>query len=111
MTPCGRSLWPTFWTRTRMDDSPAGADEIARHDFPLREWPRLCTDFLVRGNRQLALGGRGGRTFRSNRRPPMTLEQERQRRIVTTHVGSLPRPDALSKMMADGDTQSPAYAS
>ena len=34
----------------------------------------------------------------------MTLEQERQKRIVTTHVGSLPRPDALSHMMADGDT-------
>src|SRR5262245_43240600 len=40
---------------------------------------------------------------------PMTLEQERQKRIVTTHVGSLPRPDALSHMMADGDTHSPAY--
>jgi 5-methyltetrahydropteroyltriglutamate--homocysteine methyltransferase len=41
----------------------------------------------------------------------MTLEQERQKRIATTHVGSLPRPDALSKMMADGDTHSPAYLS
>ncbi len=40
----------------------------------------------------------------------MTLEQERQKRIVTTHVGSLPRPDALSHMMADGDTRSPAYS-
>ena len=39
-----------------------------------------------------------------------TLEQERQKRIVTTHVGSLPRPDALSHMMADGDTHSPAYS-
>jgi 5-methyltetrahydropteroyltriglutamate--homocysteine methyltransferase len=38
-----------------------------------------------------------------------TLEQERLKRIVTTHVGSLPRPDALSHMMADGDTHSPAY--
>jgi len=40
----------------------------------------------------------------------MTLEQERQKRIVTTHVGSLPRPDALSHRMADGDTRSPAYS-
>jgi len=40
----------------------------------------------------------------------MTLEQERQHRIVTTHVGSLPRPEALSHMMADGDTHSPAFA-
>jgi 5-methyltetrahydropteroyltriglutamate--homocysteine methyltransferase len=40
----------------------------------------------------------------------MTLEQERTKRIVTTHVGSLPRPDALSHMMADGDTHSPAYS-
>ena len=39
----------------------------------------------------------------------MTLEQARQNRILTTHVGSLPRPDALSHMMADGDTHSPAY--
>ena len=38
-----------------------------------------------------------------------TLEQERHTRIVTTHVGSLPRPDALSHMMADGDTHSAAY--
>jgi len=27
---------------------------------------------------------------------------ERANRILTTHVGSLPRPDALSGMMADG---------
>jgi len=40
----------------------------------------------------------------------MTLEQERQKRIVTTHVGSLPRPDALCHRMADGDTRSPAYS-
>ena len=39
----------------------------------------------------------------------MTLEQERAKRIVTTHVGSLPRPDALSHMMADGDTRSAGY--
>lgn len=34
---------------------------------------------------------------------------ERARRILTTHVGSLPRPDALSAMMADGDTATPAF--
>jgi 5-methyltetrahydropteroyltriglutamate--homocysteine methyltransferase len=28
--------------------------------------------------------------------------EERAHRILTTHVGSLPRPDALSKMMVDG---------
>jgi 5-methyltetrahydropteroyltriglutamate--homocysteine methyltransferase len=32
----------------------------------------------------------------------MTVEQEREKRILTTHVGSLPRPDALSEMMAEG---------
>jgi 5-methyltetrahydropteroyltriglutamate--homocysteine methyltransferase len=32
----------------------------------------------------------------------MTLETERQHRILATHVGSLPRPDALQKLMADG---------
>jgi len=32
----------------------------------------------------------------------MTAETERQKRILTTHVGSLPRPDALSEMMAEG---------
>jgi len=40
----------------------------------------------------------------------MSIEQERQRRIVTTHVGSLPRPDALSHMMADGEIHGPGYA-
>jgi len=39
----------------------------------------------------------------------MTLEQERHKRIVTTHVGSLPRPDALAHMMADGQTDAPGY--
>jgi 5-methyltetrahydropteroyltriglutamate--homocysteine methyltransferase len=38
----------------------------------------------------------------------MALEQ-RARRILTTHVGSLPRPDALSAMMADGKTGTPAF--
>ena len=33
----------------------------------------------------------------------MSLD-ERANRILTTHVGSLPRPDALSAMMADGKT-------
>jgi 5-methyltetrahydropteroyltriglutamate--homocysteine methyltransferase len=40
----------------------------------------------------------------------MGLAEERQRRILTSHVGSLPRPDALSELMAEGDTKSPAYA-
>ena len=40
----------------------------------------------------------------------MALDDERQRRILTTHVGSLPRPDALSEMMAEGKTDGPAYA-
>jgi 5-methyltetrahydropteroyltriglutamate--homocysteine methyltransferase len=39
----------------------------------------------------------------------MSLDQERHKRIVTTHVGSLPRPDALAHMMADGQTSPPAY--
>ncbi len=39
----------------------------------------------------------------------MGLTEERQRRIMTTHVGSLPRPDALSEMMADGKMSGPAY--
>ena len=30
-------------------------------------------------------------------------------RILTTHVGSLPRPDALSTMMAEGATATPAF--
>ena len=39
----------------------------------------------------------------------MSLDQERHKRIVTTHVGSLPRPDALAHMMADGHTDAPRY--
>ena len=39
----------------------------------------------------------------------MGLNEERQRRILTTHVGSLPRPDALSELMADGKTEGAAY--
>ena len=35
--------------------------------------------------------------------------EERTHRILTTHVGSLPRPDALSAMMADGETGTPAF--
>jgi 5-methyltetrahydropteroyltriglutamate--homocysteine methyltransferase len=38
----------------------------------------------------------------------MALE-ERTSRILTTHVGSLPRPDALSTMMAEGATATPAF--
>jgi len=38
----------------------------------------------------------------------MALDQ-RANRILTTHVGSLPRPDALSAMMADGKTGTPAF--
>ncbi|HEY7382656.1 MAG TPA: cobalamin-independent methionine synthase II family protein [Beijerinckiaceae bacterium] len=38
----------------------------------------------------------------------MALEA-RQQRILTTHVGSLPRPDALSEMMAGGDTAPAIY--
>ena len=34
---------------------------------------------------------------------------ERTNRILTTHVGSLPRPDALSAMMADGKTATQAF--
>ena len=41
----------------------------------------------------------------------MGLLEERQRRIVTTHVGSLPRPEALSEMMADGKMSGAAYES
>jgi 5-methyltetrahydropteroyltriglutamate--homocysteine methyltransferase len=36
--------------------------------------------------------------------------EERGERILTTHVGSLPRPDALSEMMADGNADRGAYA-
>jgi 5-methyltetrahydropteroyltriglutamate--homocysteine methyltransferase len=32
----------------------------------------------------------------------MSIEVQRYRRILTTHVGSLPRPEALSEMMAGG---------
>ncbi|MEY4880309.1 MAG: hypothetical protein RJB62_1778 [Pseudomonadota bacterium] len=32
----------------------------------------------------------------------MALMDERSKRILTTHVGSLPRPDARSEMMAEG---------
>ncbi len=32
----------------------------------------------------------------------MSIEAQRYHRILTTHVGSLPRPDALSEMMAGG---------
>jgi 5-methyltetrahydropteroyltriglutamate--homocysteine methyltransferase len=39
----------------------------------------------------------------------MGLEQRRDR-ILTTHVGSLPRPNALSEMMADGDAEPGVYA-
>jgi 5-methyltetrahydropteroyltriglutamate--homocysteine methyltransferase len=39
----------------------------------------------------------------------MALTDERKSRILTTHVGSLPRPDALSEMMAEGDTGSAAF--
>ena len=35
---------------------------------------------------------------------------ERANRILTTHVGSLPRPDALSAMMADGKTGTQAFS-
>ena len=34
---------------------------------------------------------------------------ERANRILTTHVGSLPRADALSAMMADGKTATQAF--
>jgi 5-methyltetrahydropteroyltriglutamate--homocysteine methyltransferase len=37
----------------------------------------------------------------------MTLIDERQRRIVTTHVGSLPRPDSLSAMLFARMTRQP----
>ena len=40
----------------------------------------------------------------------MTIEQARQERSLTTHVGSLPRPDALSEMMAEGKTNPAIYA-
>src|SRR5687768_12193270 len=34
---------------------------------------------------------------------------ERANRILTTHVGSLPRPDALSALMADGKAETPEF--
>src|SRR4029079_2459528 len=38
----------------------------------------------------------------------MSISDERTRRILTTHVGSLPRPEGLSEMMAEGKI-GPAY--
>ena len=32
----------------------------------------------------------------------MSTDDEREKRILTTHVGSLPRPAALSELMASG---------
>jgi 5-methyltetrahydropteroyltriglutamate--homocysteine methyltransferase len=40
---------------------------------------------------------------------PMSLQAERRKRILSTHVGSLPRPDDLSEMMAEGKAGSTAY--
>ncbi len=37
----------------------------------------------------------------------MSIEVQRYRRILTTHVGSLPRPEALSEMMASGTAPHP----
>jgi len=39
----------------------------------------------------------------------MALMDERKKRILTTHVGSLPRPGTLSEMMAEGDTEDAAF--
>ena len=39
----------------------------------------------------------------------MTIEAQRYHRIVTTHVGSLPRPESLSEMMAGGPPYPPGY--
>jgi 5-methyltetrahydropteroyltriglutamate--homocysteine methyltransferase len=39
----------------------------------------------------------------------MSLNDERAKRILTTHVGSLPRPDALSELMAEGKQGTPEY--
>jgi 5-methyltetrahydropteroyltriglutamate--homocysteine methyltransferase len=41
----------------------------------------------------------------------MSMETERQHRILTTHVGSLPRPDALQQAMADGKNDPAAIKS
>jgi 5-methyltetrahydropteroyltriglutamate--homocysteine methyltransferase len=40
----------------------------------------------------------------------LSIETQRYRRILTTHVGSLPRPDSLSEMMAAGAPYPPGYA-
>jgi 5-methyltetrahydropteroyltriglutamate--homocysteine methyltransferase len=40
----------------------------------------------------------------------MSINSERQKRILTTHVGSLPRPDALQHMMAEGAAESAVLA-
>lgn len=40
----------------------------------------------------------------------MSLADERLKRILTTHVGSLPRPDHLSELMAGGKSGTPEYA-
>ena len=40
----------------------------------------------------------------------MPIDKERQKRILTTHVGSLPRPDALQQMMAEGEAEPSALA-
>src|SRR5258706_5104371 len=40
----------------------------------------------------------------------MTIDEARQKRILTTHVGSLPRPDVLSEMMAEGKTAPVVFA-
>src|SRR5438309_5410894 len=39
----------------------------------------------------------------------MSIESERYRRILTTHVGSLPRPDSLSEMLAGGAPYPPNF--
>jgi 5-methyltetrahydropteroyltriglutamate--homocysteine methyltransferase len=39
----------------------------------------------------------------------MSLKDERAKRILTTHVGSLPRPDPLSELMAEGKQGTPGY--
>ena len=66
-------------------------EPMNRFDLPAREGP--C------GRAKITLNG--GVT--------MSLNDERQRRILTTHVGSLPRSDGLSEMMARAN-RSPAYA-
>jgi 5-methyltetrahydropteroyltriglutamate--homocysteine methyltransferase len=40
----------------------------------------------------------------------MPINSERQTRILTTHVGSLPRPDALQHMMAEGTADAATLA-